>query len=170
MEHLNLWLTAIVGIFTILGIVTGTFKRAFLRLRQLALAFRPDLAVPRRTVSLVQAPHQNALWWHMGSLGDSPAMQVVGDLKVTNVATVPVVLPAVRMKKPAALGFVSVQGPDLDGHGEYPLEPGICRDLRFHLWVNPPIAKPGHHLVADVAIIDQFNNKHWLKNLRFEYK
>ena len=170
MENLNVWITAVVGILTILGIVTGNFKRAYLWLRNLVLAFRPDLAVPRRTVSLLQAPHTMALWWSMGTQGDTPAMQVVGHLKVTNIAGVPIVLPAVKMKKPAVLGFVSVQAPDSDMHGEYPLEPGSCKDLKFHLWVSPAVAEEGQDLVADIAIVDQFNNEHWLRNLCFQYR
>lgn len=46
----------------------------------------------------------------MGSSGgDQPAMQIVGDLAVTNISRYKILLTAAKMKKPKALGHVSVR-------------------------------------------------------------
>ena len=35
--------------------------------------------------------------------------------------------------------------------------------------MQPPLRDKGQSFVADVAILDQFNNRHWLRKVRFEY-
>ena len=42
-------------------------------------------------------------------------------------------------------------------------------DLRFDFFVQPPVCEVGKPFKADVAIIDQFGNEHWLKGLEFQY-
>ena len=46
---------------------------------------------------------------------------------------------------------------------------GGVSDLRFDFFVQPPVSEEGKPFKADVAIIDQFGNEHWLKGLKFPY-
>jgi hypothetical protein len=38
----------------------------------------------RRTLMIVAEGDSSSLWWHMGSMGESPAMQVCGGFHITN--------------------------------------------------------------------------------------
>ena len=46
---------------------------------------------------------------------------------------------------------------------------GGLSELSFDFFVQPPVKEEGILFKADVAIIDQFGNEHWLKGLEFPY-
>ena len=98
-------------------------------------------------------------------------MQIVGDLNVTNISHYDVCVMGVKLKKPKAAGHAVVRAQNSNLYGSSHIIPqcGIS-DLRFDFFVQPPVRKSGERFKADVAIIDQFGNEHWLKGLEFPYQ
>ena len=119
---------------------------------------------------LIPVSRSNALWWHMGSTGDQPAMQIVGDLNVTNICKYNVVVMGAKLPRPKAIGHAMVRAHDSNVYGsEHHIPQGGISDLRFDFFLQPPVSEAGKPFKADVAIIDQFGNEHWLKGLEFPY-
>lgn len=169
---LQLAIGILVSVLTILGTVFGWFAKTW---RWASTRFKAKSPVgvidlPTKTVILIPVPRQNALWWHMGSVGGQPAMQIVGDLNVTNISKYGIILMGARLRKPKATGHVSVRAHDSNMYSSKHVIPvGTVSDLRFDFFVQPPICEKGKAFKADVAIIDQFGNEHWLKGLEYAY-
>ena len=162
----------VIGILTILGTIFGWFGKAW---HWGASLFNSKplvgvIEVPSKTMVLIPVARQNALWWHMGAMGDQPAMQIVGDLNVTNISKYGVFVMGAKLKKPKAIGHALVRAHDSNMYGTKHIIPqGGVSDLRFDFFVQPPVREKGQLFKADVAIIDQFGNEHWLKGLEFPY-
>lgn len=162
-----------VGVLTILGTIFGWFGKAW-RWGSLLLGRKPGggvTEIPSQTLVLMSAMRHNALWWHMGSSGDKPAMQIVGDLKATNISKMDIEVMGAKLRKPKAVGHAFVTALDshsFDGSNRIP-EKGV-RDLRFDFFAQPPICEAGKPFKGDIAIVDQFGNEHWLKGLEFSYQ
>ena len=171
------WTVAIVvGLLTILGTVFGSLAKAghsFANAMSSLFKARPPVGVievPTKTVILIPVTRQNALWWGMGSMDNQPMMQIVGDLHVTNISKVGVILMGARMRKPKATGHALVSSSTSRAYSQKNVIPvGSVSDLRFDFYVQPPVREKGELFKADIAIIDQFGNEHWLKGLEFPY-
>lgn len=169
MEHINLIVGTAVGVLTILGFVTGAAQRT---LRLLVARFAgPDTAlhIPRKTLVLLPKPGRGSTWWHLGSVGDQPAMQIVGSFTVTNITRLNILPAVAKMRKPALLGHVMVKDLHSDYHGAYPIPPAGTTDLSLDFWISPPVCDEGRAFTADLAVVDQFGNEHWLKGVEFKY-
>lgn len=165
-------IATIVGLLTALGTIFGWFGKAWCWVSQL---FKPKppvgvVDVPSKTMVLIPVSRQNALWWTMGSVGDQHAMQIVGDLNVTNISECDVTVMGAKLRKPTAAGHALVRAQDSDMYDTtYVIPRGAVSDLRFHFFVQPPACEKGKTFKGDVAIVDQFGNEHWLKGLEFPY-
>jgi hypothetical protein len=155
------------AILGIIGKVTGFFKWVMNLYRRIHQPSSTNIKIPKKTVILIPVP--NGLWWHMGGRGDKPVMQIVGDLNVTNISNYGVYLKGIRLRKPRTDGHVVVRSQKSDIYGDYMIPRGAISDLRFDLWVEPPVSEKGTPFKGDVTIIDQFGNEHWLKRLIFPY-
>lgn len=96
-------------------------------------------------------------------------MQIHGDLQVTNICKYDILLSSAKMRKPKALGHVNVSASPSQPYGNYMIPGGAVADLIFHFSIMPPVKKKGEFFKADVAIIDQFGNEHWVNGIKFEY-
>jgi hypothetical protein len=161
-----------IGLLTILGTLFGWFGKVW-RWTTSMFKSKPSVGiidVPAKTMILIPVTRQNALWWHMGSMGDQPAMQVVGDLNVTNISKYGVYVMGAKLRKPKAVGHAFVRAQESDMYGAKNIIPhGGVSDLRFDFFVQPSVREKGETFKADIAIIDQFGNEHWLKGLEFKY-
>lgn len=162
-----------IGVLTILGTIFGWFGKVW---QWLAGIFRGKsstgvIDVPRKTLILIPVARQNALWWHMGSMDGQPAMQIVGDLNVTNISKYGVFVMGARLRKPKAIGHALVRAHNSNTYDTKHVVPqGGVSDLSFDFFVQPPVREKGKPFKADVAIVDQFGNEHWLKDLEFMYR
>lgn len=158
----------VVAILTIIGKVLGFFGWVKGLLSHVGRPSSGLIDVPKKTIILIPAARPNAFWWHMGSVGDKPAMQIVGDLNVTNISTHGVFLMGARLRKPKAIGHVAVRAANSNLYSSnHVIPPRSLTDLRFDFFVQPPTRKSGQMLKADVAVVDQFGNEHWLKKVEF---
>lgn len=157
-----------VATLTIIGKVFGFFGWVKSLLSHSKRTSPASIEVPKKTIILVPVARPNAFWWHMGSMGDKPAMQIVGDLNVTNISTHGVFLMGARLRKPMAIGHVVVRASNSNLYsGNHVIPRDSVSDLRFDFFVQPPTCKSGELLKTDVAIVDQFGNEHWLKGVEF---
>jgi hypothetical protein len=163
----------IVSVLAILGTVLGWFKKVWHLLASVALPTRGSstIEIPSRTLILLPVPHANALWLHMGAVGKNPAMQIVGELNATNISQYGVYVMGVKLRRPRAMGHAAVRAQTSRMYGFREVIPAMAvSDLRFDFFVQPPVRKAGVTFKADLAILDQFGNEHWLKGLEFPYK
>ncbi len=168
----QLAVSVVIGVLTILGTLFGWFGKATSWFAARLKGTHPSglIDIPPKTMILLPVARQNAVWWHMGSMGGNPAMQIVGDLNITNISKHDVVVTGARLKKPKAIGhaFVRAQGANIYS-SNHPIPVGGISDLRFDFFVQPPVKEKGEMFKADVAILDQFGNEHWLRGLEFPY-
>ncbi|HYA85665.1 MAG TPA: hypothetical protein VEI57_01185 [Nitrospirota bacterium] len=170
MEHMNLLISLIVSVLTIVGFISGFFKWGWEAIRGTIEGGEHEIHIPTKTISIVANPSPNSTHWHLGGIASQPQMQVVGHFLVTNITHLNVIVPVVKLRKPHVLGFVTVKAVNSDAHGQFHIPPGHTTDLMFLLWITPPVKNPGETLKVDVALVDQFDNKHWLKNVEFYYQ
>ena len=125
--------------------------------------------IPKKTIIIVPTANPMSTRWHMGSSSGKPAMQIGGRFKVTNITKYNILLTVAEMKKPRMLGHVSVKDTESQYHGSYMIPGGATTDLSFDFWIMPPFKNKDEPFKADIAIWDQFANKHWIRNIEFNY-
>lgn len=111
----------------------------------------------------------SAAWWHMGEMENKPAMQVVSYWYVTNLSDQPLLLLNSEIKH-AAISMLSVQHPENDVFGEYPILPKCTSEVIIDFWIQPPRCKEGKDYKTDIVVTDQLSRKHKIKNIVFHYK
>ena len=136
---------------------------------------QPD-EVPSRTVIVIQQSRLNALWWSEGSMSGKPMLQVVGDFNVTNIWSKDIKLAGALLKYKRWLfltrtvrGDSSVKDLTSVYSGTYRIPPNQMTWLRVSFDFIPRDEMPTGVLKASVAVIDQFGNHHWIKNLSFKH-
>ena len=172
LQAISIAVGIVVGLLAIIGTVSGWFVKIW-RWMYSPSQSKPAVGVidvPTKTIILIPVARQNALWWHMGVMSGQPVMQVVGDLNVTNISKVGVIVMGARMRKPKATGHALVSSHESQLYSSKNVIPvGAVSDLRFDFYVQPPVCEKGNLFKADIAIIDQFGNEHWLKDMEFPY-
>lgn len=172
LQSTQIAVAVVVGLLTITGTLFGWFGKVW---RWASALFGPKLSVggidvPSKTMVLIPVTHPNALWWHMGSAGDRPLMQIVGRFNVTNISKHSIFVMAAKLRKPKAVGYAHVRAQKSNTFSDrHSIPPGGISELSFQFYVQPPVREAGKLFKADVAIVDQFANEHWLKGLEFPY-
>jgi hypothetical protein len=134
--------------------------------------------VPTKTLIVLVNPRITALYWGYAGTGTLPGMQVVGDFVVTNITAGPVQLPVgvlryrqrrwdVARKSVHTSPLVKDLGSQYSGR--YAIPPKGTTDVRIGFVYSEPERPPLENFVADVALVDQFGNHHWLRGLRFKH-
>lgn len=93
--------TVVMGLLTIVGTILGWFGSAW---RWMSSVFKRNhpvgvIDVPSKTMILIPVLRDNALWWHMGTMGNQPVMQIVGDLNITNIYKYGVFVMGTKLRK-----------------------------------------------------------------------
>lgn len=134
LENLKIAVGIATSALAILGTIFGWFGKAWIWVIAL-IGYKASpgiLDIPKKSIILVPMSRANSLWWHMGSMGGRPAMQIVGDLNVTNISKYDVVIMGAKLRKPKAMGhaLVRAQGSAVYGSNHVIPELGIT-DLRL---------------------------------------
>ena len=169
--------TVILNSFGILGKIFSFIGSAWGYLKNLVHHSEPSNSdIPSRTIVVIQQPGINALWWSKGTAGEQQIMQVVGDFNLTNTWSKNIRLSGAVLRYKRLFFFSSeVRGDasvkDLRSQysGNYPVPPNEMTWLRISFHFAPKSNFPTTNFIADVAVIDQFNNHHWLTNLCFKH-
>lgn len=166
---INLIIGIAAGALTIFAYFKGFFGWLLRNIKNLFKPSGSTYDIPKKTLVLLPKASPNMTWWHMGSSGGKPAMQVVGKLTVTNITKYNILLTLVKMKKPRILGHVMCRKVDANIYGSYMIPGGATTDLSYDFWIIPPFKEKGESFNADIAVLDQFGNQHWVKSVKFPY-
>lgn len=156
----------IVASLAIIGKVTGGFAWVW---KKVGVNSSALLVVPNKTLILVRDGTPGASRYSLDIGGRGVSMHAACDVKATNVFTRPVQIVAARIHKPVTHGTISIRsaggwGKQLEGHA---IPSGETLDVRVEFLVeSAPWPKRGS-FTADIVLIDQFGNEHWLR-VRFE--
>jgi hypothetical protein len=171
LEIVHLALGVVVAVLTIVGTTFGWFGKVW---HWLSIRFRRKKSsalfdIPKKTVILL-SKSSTPFTWNIGtSFEGKLSMQVYGDLQVTNICKYDILLSSAKMRKPKALGYVNVSASPSQPYGSHMIPGGTIADLIFHFSIMPPVKEKGQVFKADVAIIDQFGNEHWVNGIEFKY-
>lgn len=120
---------------------------------------------PVATLKLVPQYNQNR--WSPGSLRGMPITHLVCSLYVSNVSNVNVFVCRAMLRKRKVEGSVFVRRSDRDIYGSYPIPPGHTTEMSIDFVVPLIICKKNKPYNSSVDVIDQFENKHRVHNIKF---
>ena len=150
----------------IYGVITNAIWAIIQWIVSLKIKYN-DIKIPKKTIIII--PNYDT-FWHMGSSSDKPAMQIVGRFQVTNITKNDILLTSAIIKKSKTQGLVMVKDYQSNYYGDYNKIPaGHTTNITIDFWISPPFKKEGESFVSDIAILDQFANKHWIKQIEFKY-
>lgn len=112
-------------------------------------------------------PQAESNWWSSGTHKGKPVAHVDFRFYVTNIHDSPVRICAVTVRKHRSTGFFMVRSVRSDIYGDYSIPTGCATEATAHFRLDPTIGKPDAHLVLDIDIIDQFANRHRIRNIEF---
>jgi hypothetical protein len=109
--------------------------------------------------------------WNRGAVAGNDAMEARGVFLVSNISLPPVSVTLskihVRVK---SLRRVTVHDAMMilrEHHRSDALAPGETVEMNVLFLVLPPFLAQGNTLRADVAFVDQFGNRHWVRSAEF---
>ena len=123
---------------------------------------------PKKTLAVVVRGSDYSCTWGSGTLDGKQAMHVVGRLTATNISKLGVLPTSAMMRKPKLAGQVITKKHDEITYGEYIISPGHITNLMVTFWISPPIKEKGETFTADIAVVDQFDNHHWIEKVAFQ--
>ncbi len=133
---------------------------------------RQKSRIPRETIRVVKHRRENR--WNLGKINGKPAMQINGNLYVTNIfnnniriLSAEIITPR-KAKKNCVRNNVLTRHYQNNIYGSYELVPNITTELSIDFWIQPPIIKENKDLKLTIVLVDQFDNRHKIKNLLFE--
>ncbi|MFM0662914.1 hypothetical protein [Paraburkholderia sediminicola] len=168
-------ITLVAGVVGNLSKIVSGVSQAFKWCQACLTGKDRQSGLPRKTVVAIPQPRFNALWWSMGKMGDKPMLQIIGDFNVTNIWTDDVRLlgATIQYRRWGFLphterGDVNVQQQRGVYHGHYAISPNQTTSARvsFHF---VPVHAFKKRFTADLALVDQFGNEHWLHGLTFKH-
>ncbi len=169
LEQLDFLIGIVLGIFAVVAYIKGFFGWVWGKIKAIGAKDDGSILIPKRTLALVAKGTGHEIWWHMGKVGEDPAMQIVAHFTATNISKFGVLPISAKMKKPKYFGHVMAWKPDENIYGSYIIPKGVITELNVDFWISPPVKKEGEMFKADIAIIDQFGNEHWIKGVEFRY-
>jgi hypothetical protein len=151
-------------ILLFIEVTFGWGQKIFRKFWNFITHYRPH--IPRETVRVV--PQKRSIWWGRGSVKGKPAMQISGHWYATNIISDPVLLLYTYIENPHTEGHILTRHPEQNIYGTYPILPGRTTEISTGFWIEPPICNEGKNLKVSVILVDQFGNKHKLKNVIFK--
>ena len=163
--------TLLAAILGVLAWVRGwTWPR---RLWHGATRYRPH--IPRKTLRIWPTrryPLMSDQRWHMVSVGDQPAMQIVSAWHVTNMVKKAIHIHRARIVRPRKArteGEVYVIDPQTNLADDGMLTPRSAAEVTTQFFVHPPVCQEGEDFKAKIVFTDQFGNEHKTKWIVFKY-
>lgn len=121
--------------------------------------------MPRETLRIVQ-DFRGSFWAHRAMAG-TPAMQVGFDGHITEISGRPGYVLRVEIAKPPTRSMmVSIRNKHDAGRPQF-LQPHETAEIRAVFFVQPVVAVDSKPWTATLIFIDQYGNKHKLKNCVF---
>ena len=101
-------------------------------------------------------------------------MVVMGILEIKNITDNEMFITSIRSKKPKFYGHFSIKSSNPDEkisvyESGHVLVPRQTTKMLFKFHITPSVKEKGETFITDIAVSDHYGNKHWIKNLEFEY-
>src|ERR1035437_1069812 len=131
-----IWGVAVAGLGIFLAAVLKKFgEDAYVLIKSKWFGPKPSggvIDVPSKTMVLIPVSGQSAFWWHMGSSGDQPLMQIVGRFNVTNISKHSIFVMSAKLRKPKAVGYAHVRAQKSNTFSDrHSIPPGGVSELSF---------------------------------------
>ena len=96
-------------------------------------------------------------------------MLIYGGAVVTNITKETVRVVGSLIKRPRVQGAVWVKSQlsDVYHSNAVDIPARAIADITFHFQVAPPFKKPGRNFSSQIALVDQYGNRHWQ---RFKFR
>jgi hypothetical protein len=128
-------------------------------------SFHHKPSLPKQTIKVTPAVAIGMcnFFWHLGSQGNQPGMDIRGEFIVTNITNQPIKLVGAKIKKSKVMGEVL-----MSSNGNI-LLPGHAINVRVWFWIIPPLLKNKKESFIDkIALVDQCGNSHWTDKIEFK--
>jgi hypothetical protein len=160
----NPWTITIGGGLIVAGVSFGFKSVRQFWLRHWA-SFRSKPFVPRETFRVVQDSHQSH--WSLASSAGIPSMMVVFQGHVTNISGRANRVLRVEIPKPLTHATLLHLHNDYGARREQFLNPFENTNISAVFFVQPVVARAGEKWTSTLIFIDQYNNRHKVKNCVF---
>ncbi|KTD14390.1 hypothetical protein [Legionella israelensis] len=168
-NYISSLVTILLGILVFLGYVTGFFKWCVKKIKSIYKILNKKNKKIVIHLENSQFPELSN-WWHMGAIRSNPAMQVVAELLATNNTDKQIILTGSLLRKRKIRGQVLTKAVNGRVYStENPIPPGTTTKISLNFWVEPPFKKEGVDFVSDIAVIDNYGEKHWVPKVKFKY-
>ena len=141
----------------------GLINKVLSNIKEFVIKVRLRLEYPSKTMLFEVI--QSETWWHIVDIWGIPIMQVVCRCEIVNITKNIDVRPiTVILKKSKTYGIVSV----FSENGAIDANWGLKTSFEF--LIRKPFVRSGQSFLSDIIVYDQFNNKHIIKKVKFEYR
>ena len=161
----NPW-TITIGSGLVVVAVSARFKAGRQFWRKFWAFLRSKPFVPTETLRIVQDIRQS--FWSLGSSDGVPSMNVVFEGHVTNISNRPSKILRAEIPKPPTISTMMMLCDDhvarRHGDGLLPFE---SADIHAMFFVQAVVAEAGKPWKTTLIFVDQYNNRHKIKNCVF---
>ncbi len=158
-----------VEVFAALVVIAGAVSAAFRAGRRFWMniwaRLRSKPIVPTETLRMVQDVHSS--FWGLGSVGGEPATEVVLDGHVTDISGNPNRILRAEIPKPLTHADMLLLSNHHDARRPQILGPHECAEIRVCFFVQPVVGEKGKSWKSSVILVDQYGNRHKIKNCVF---
>lgn len=153
----------IIGVLTIFGIILAGLWKWSPRIK--------SLFASRKAIIFVgdEAGYRN--FWHMGTQGGKPILQVDCSFMASNITDKPIALAKASLRGiQAEQDFAAISVKDVNSQysGQYDIPPGRRTTVSIcFIMIPSKMPEKGKSIKLHVGIVDQFGKQYWVKNVVF---
>ena len=135
---------------------------------------------PKQSLRIV-LQHKRPTQWRMGTINETPAMQIVADFYLTNTTQEDLFILKTFFVRYTCNGWVPsslpiegrafVKNHMVEGEGseKYKIPPHSTYQGHAVWWINPAIMSEGETLAGRGCFVDQFDTEYWTPVIRWTY-
>jgi hypothetical protein len=158
--ELSVALALVTAICTVIRFIFGGVAQFLSWLRNILDKLKGRPAIPRRTLRIV--PQPNSLYCSSAKWYNKPATSLSGTWYFTNITDRPVSLIAAYIKSPRKARISA------DSMPEYVLQPHAPQSITIRFFPYPAVHQERKAFKATLVFVDQYDNKHVVKNTLFK--
>lgn len=130
---------------------------------------RGRIGIPNQTLTVIQRHEPSEYYWSLEKRNGKNTMYVSATFILTNHTDMNIRPSGATTKEGKGRGWVSVRLDDARMYDwcDIPARQQAFADVEIR--IASPVKKEGEVFISDVAILDQFGNEHWIKDIEFTY-
>lgn len=165
LDYLQVWPASGAFAAVVIAVIAGAIvliRRR--RARSGRAKFFPN--APTSTLKIEQLPKQTS--WRPAAIEGRPAMHASGEWRATNTTNSPVQIIRAYLDKSKAQGLIVLfERSNGKTSGVHEIAPNSTVDVSVDFWIDPPTKQPGKDHRASVIFVDQFENLHYVRRVKF---